>query len=59
MLVGAGLAMGHRLLWLGGALDVSLCLAIRLRDAIFSLFGSGLLLKYLTCHKKVSIIKHI
>jgi len=44
---------------LGGALGVSLCLIIRLRDVIFSLFGSGLLLNYLTCHKKVPIIKDI
>lgn len=36
-----------------------LCLIIRLRDVIFSLFGSGLLLNYLTCHKKVPIIGDI
>ncbi len=42
---------------LGGSLGVSLVLIIRLRDILFSLFGLGLTMKYLTSKKKVSIVE--
>ncbi len=44
---------------LGSELGFSICLIIRLRDVIINLLGSGLLMKYLTCIKKTSIISNI
>ena len=44
---------------LGGELGFSICLIIRLRDLAISLIGAGLLMKYLTCTKKPSIVNDI
>ncbi|MBT8345979.1 MAG: flippase-like domain-containing protein [Desulfofustis sp.] len=44
---------------LGGELGFGICLVIRLRDLANSLIGGGLLMKYLTCAKKRSIINNI
>lgn len=46
-------------LGLESALGLSLLMIIRLRDLLFSLAGLGLTMKYLTCHRKVSIIDDI
>ena len=43
-------------LGLGTGLGLSLCLLIRFRDLVFTLSGSGLTMKYLTCQDKASII---
>jgi uncharacterized protein (TIRG00374 family) len=44
---------------LGGELGLSICLIIRLRDLAISLIGSGFLMKYLTCSKKLSTVNNI
>ncbi len=44
---------------LGSSLGVSLVLIIRLRDILFSLFGLGLTMKYLTFKRKVSTVDDI
>lgn len=44
-------------LGLGSVAGLGLCLIIRLRDIFFNLAGLGLMMKYLTCASKVSIIK--
>ncbi len=40
----------------GSILGIGLCLIIRCRDLLFSLAGLGLLMKYLTCRRKIVII---
>jgi hypothetical protein len=44
---------------LGSELGLSICLIIRLRDLAISVLGSGLLMKYLTCSKKLSTVNNI
>jgi uncharacterized protein (TIRG00374 family) len=44
---------------LGGELGFSICLIIRFRDLAISLMGAGLLMKYLTCAQKPSIVNDI
>ena len=44
-------------LGLGSSLGVSIMLLIRLRDIVFSIFGLGLTMKYLTFKKKISTVE--
>lgn len=44
---------------LGGELGFGICLIIRFRDLAISLMGAGLLMKYLTCSGKPSIVNDI